>query len=276
MCLWFCESHDVCISLLLVTKLSHLVLLPQVSQGFVLSSLASLEIAKSRFHHCHFTLSPHVKKKPIEIFTWTINVLVHILILHYLIYLNKGSWAGFQSLHASSNPSLFCFHFNKADFIYLQLVDSWVCPPWPNPHCAALCGCLLPRVGCVAFIPSPWLSPGSSDTCSWERRALGLGALWPLLPGQAGPRLVWPGSCETEGHHGFCICPWLYIFCVLLHLRLQASGMAVVEFVEDFSPGKPWIQAIFCGDTCLLSAGEIFHSADLLWAFVMGFLAWCL
>lgn len=51
--------------------------------------------------------------------------------------------------------------------------------------------------------------------------------------------------------------------------------MAVVEFVEDFSPGKPRLQVVFCGDTSLLSAREIFHGADLLWPFVMGFLVWC-
>lgn len=119
------------------------------------------------------------------------NVLVHILTLHYLIYLNKGSWAGFQSHHTSSNPSLFYFHFNKADFIYLQPVGSWICPPCPNLHCTVLCRCLLLRAGCVAFIHSPWLSPGSGDTCSLECRRLGgPGAMWPLLPGQAGPRLV--------------------------------------------------------------------------------------
>lgn len=119
------------------------------------------------------------------------------MILHYLIYLNKRSWAGFQSLHASSNPSLCYFHFNKADFVYLQFVVSWICPPLPNPHCAALCKCLLPSPGCVTFIFSAWLSPGSGDTCSVEHRGLVPGAVWPLLPGQAGPRPIWPGSHET-------------------------------------------------------------------------------
>lgn len=43
--------------------------------------------------------------------------------------------------------------------------------------------------------------------------------------------------------------------------------MAVVEFVEDFSPRKLWLEAVFCGDACLPSAGEIFQGADLLWPF---------
>lgn len=58
--LWFCKSHDACISLL-VANLSDSVLLSQVLQSFVLSSLASLEIAKRKFAHCHVTLSLHVK-----------------------------------------------------------------------------------------------------------------------------------------------------------------------------------------------------------------------
>lgn len=125
----------------------------------------------------------------IETFNWTINVLVHILILHYLIYLNQGSWAGFQSHHTSSNPPLFYFHFNKADYLLAACwqLDLSCCPN----HCAGLCRCLLLRAGCVAFIRSPWLSPGSGDTCSLECRRLGgPGAMWPLLPGQAGSRLV--------------------------------------------------------------------------------------
>lgn len=60
---------------------------------------------------------------------------------------------------------------------------------------------------------------------------------------------------------------------MLLHLRLQAGGMAVVEFVEDFSPGNTWLQVVFRGDTCLPTAEEIFQGAELLWPFVVGFLA---
>jgi len=38
------------------------------------------------------------------------------------------------------------FHFNKDNFIYLQFVEDWVCPPWPNLVLAALCRCLFPRL----------------------------------------------------------------------------------------------------------------------------------
>lgn len=59
-----------------------------------------------------------------------------------------------------------CFNFNKDNFIYLQLMEVCVCPPWPKPQSAALCRCLFPQAGCTAFIPLPWLSPRSSDGCS--------------------------------------------------------------------------------------------------------------
>lgn len=123
MCLWFCESHDVCVSFLLVTKLSHSVLLSQVSQSFVLSSLASLEIAKSRFAHCHFSLSPHIKISNIEILTWTINILVHILVLCYLIYLNKGSCLVSRVFMLYQIRLCFIFTLTKQT-IYLQFISS--------------------------------------------------------------------------------------------------------------------------------------------------------
>lgn len=158
----------------------------------------------------------------IETFNWTINVLVHILILHYLIYLNKGSWAGFQSHHTSSNPSLFYFHFNKADFIPLQLVDSWICPPCPSLHWVVLCRCLFTqgRLCCLNLLTlvEPWL---------WQHLLFGM-QMFGTRCFVAPP--TWTGRAQggtvsaVRQHHFFWIHPWLCIFCVLLHLWLKQVG----------------------------------------------------
>lgn len=75
-------------------------------------------------------------------------------------------------------------------------MDSCICPPWPDPHRAALCRCLLPWAGCVAFIPSPWLSAGS-DVCSLEHRGLDQVPCSPYCLGRQGPGWHKPGSRET-------------------------------------------------------------------------------
>lgn len=130
-----------------------------------------------------------------------------MLILHYLIYLNKGTWAGFQSLHALSNPPLFYFHFNKADFIYLQLISSLdlSCLAWCSLCCSLWVS--FTQDGLCAFSSSLWLNPGSADTSSLECRGLGPGVLWASRAQAGTTRLVWDSIMVSESipDHTPCI-----------------------------------------------------------------------